>query len=233
MALQKFWEYKYKELGQCGKIDIRNYILTTLYNEGQIQEKIKGMCWRNHIPTSTKIEEDILQNTFLEMSKVNIDELFLSFCDNPNRVLALSVTIAKLGGFSNLNDDYSHPNKSLAKKILFASNLRKSIHISTTEDIIMWVDDARLKNNIIFPQQQPEAYLDEPLFQKIRQHLNQDELEFLDFMLNNVFNKKYNQHYSFKLRKIYSFNEYRVKRIYLQNKIKDIIKKLNKENDTN
>lgn len=225
-SIKKFWEFKSLEYNCCiedAKIMVRNRILTELFNSNKLQEKIKGMCWRNHISQDTKINEDVLQQTFLEMSKVNINELFISYCDDPNRVLALSVTITKLSGFSNLNND-KHPNRSIAKKILFASNLNHYDHISTTEDMILYRDE---KMNIkeIFLAELPEQWKETDIFKLIKSNLNDEDNEFLKFLLNNVFNKKYKERYSRKLKKYYSYNEYRIKRLYIQNKIREILEK--------
>jgi len=229
-ALQKFWKYKSLEYStsiEDARIIVRNQILTGLFTSNKLQEKIKGMMFRNQIHSSTYIDSDILQNTFMELSKSNKDEMFIAFCDDPSRILGLAVTITKLGGFSNLNDD-SHPNKSMAKKILYGSNLKQRHYISTTEDTIIYNDDERIKS--IFPHQMPDIDLDTELMNKVRLYLNDEEIMFLNFLLSNVFNKKYSSAYSYTLRKVYSFNEYKIRRIHLQNRIKDIIKKLNNEN---
>ena len=68
---------------------------------------------------------------------------------------------------------------------------------------------------------------DDKLWIEIRSHLTQEEEDFLDFILEKVMNKKYKQAYSRDLRQnYYSFNEYKIRRLELQNKIKEIIKNI-------
>lgn len=199
------------------KIDIRNRIITELFDSGQLQQKLKGMLFRNGISASTFISDDVLQTSFLELSKYDIDKLFLAYCENPKRILALIVTITKRSGFGKMNGDVS-PNQSVAKQILFTSNLGNNYtpdsndgHVSRKYDI----------NEI------PEYIEDEnDLWEIIRSELNSDELEFLDFILKNVFNRKYTQAYSEQLRhKYYTYNEYKVRRLSLQNRITEILQK--------
>ena len=80
-ALQKFWKYKSLEYStsiEDARIIVRNQILTGLFTSNKLQEKIKGMMFRNQIHSSTYIDSDILQNTFMELSKSNKDEMFIA-----------------------------------------------------------------------------------------------------------------------------------------------------------
>lgn len=65
------------------------------------------------------------------------------------------------------------------------------------------------------------------MFELIKKDLNTDELDFLYFILNNVFNKKKNVYNNDLRNKYYSFNEYRIKLLMLSNRIKEIVEKNN------
>lgn len=207
---------------------VRDKIISKLFKSNQLQEKIKGMLYRNRINQYSQIGDDVLQATFLELSRYNIDDLFLAYCDNPDRILGLAVTITKRVGFGKMNTEVS-PNQSIAKQILFASNLNKLNFISTTEGTIYYEIEKEgtkdVKTRIL--EFIPEELSDNiDVWKIILAEIDDDEKEFLEFILNNVFNKKYLQNYGEELRrKFYSYNEYKVRRISLQNKIREILEK--------
>ena len=69
-ALSIFWTWKENEIGHDPMTKVRNNILTELYNSGELQEKVKGMCYRNKIAIDTKINEDVIQEAFLKSKKI-------------------------------------------------------------------------------------------------------------------------------------------------------------------
>jgi hypothetical protein len=233
-ALKKFYLIKAKNGDKdidSVKRDIQSFILTQLYNSFSIQEKINGMCWRNQIRSYTKIHQDVVQESFYELSRYNIDELFLAFCDNPNRVVALCVNITKRTGFRKMNDNVS-PNQSVAKKILFASNLNKMNYISTTQDMVVFRNDTTdntnnfngLKDMELF--EFPDYITDDDInvMEIIKSNLTDSEKEFLQIILANVFNKKIPT-YPKDLRDSYmTLNEYKINLVMLKDRIREIIK---------
>ena len=196
---------------------VKDIIITKIYNDENFRFKIDGMLYRNNINKNTKIGEDVIQEVMFQLSKYDTRLLLEAFCEDYRRVFALAITIATRAGFGKLNKDV-HQNGSIAKQILFKSNLNSSYYLSNTEDEIL-NGELKIKLDI--------DYEENDLWEKIRENLSDEDIEFLDFLLNNVFNKKYTENYSYKLRKdFYSFNEYKILRLDLQNKIKNIIKKL-------
>lgn len=244
-TLEKY--YKLRSINESITIDelkhkIKNVIITELYNTGEIQDKVKGMCYRNYINNETRISEDVIQESFMELSRHNIDDLFLAYCSDPKRILALGVSITKRTGFRKMNTEVS-PNQSVAKKILFASNLNRLNYISTTNDDMVYgnpsgngttVDFERTSSGrtsdhtrIMLELKLFETPIDDSIdvWEIIKMELNDEEREFLYFLLHNIFNKK-SPTYSKKLRDTYmSFNEYRINLIMLKSRIKDIIHK--------
>lgn len=51
------------------------------------------MVSRNYIPYGSLVHEDVFQETFFQLSRVDINELFLTHCDNPTRLFGLCVKI--------------------------------------------------------------------------------------------------------------------------------------------
>lgn len=191
-------------------------IVEEIYNDAELKVKIDGMCYRNNISKNTFIAEDVLAEVVIQLMKYDTIKLIEAYCDSYRRVFALAVTIATRSGFAKMNT-FIHPNASVAKSILFGSNLNKTSYLcNTTEKII------DKENQYDLP-----IINDDKLWIEIRSHLTQEEEDFLDFILEKVMNKKYKQAYSRDLRQnYYSFNEYKIRRLELQNKIKEIIKNI-------
>ena len=83
------------------------------------------------------------------------------------------------------------------------------------------------KSKQVYLEDLPESWKEVDIMKLIKENLSDENLQFMEFMLENVLNRKYTQSYSWKLRREYSYNEYRVKRLLLINDIKDILKKNN------
>ena len=197
-------------------LGFKQEIVSKIYLDEEFRVKLRGMLFRNNIPQMAQIEDDVLAEVCYQLMKYDTIKLIDAYCDDYKRVFALSITIATRVGFGKMNADI-HPNASVAKQILFSSNINKTEHFCTTTETI--VKDGETIRQLY--QDIPEN-----IWVLIRSKLNSDELVFLDFLLDNVLNQKYTQSYSRKLRKSsYTFNEYKILRLSLQNKIKDIIKK--------
>lgn len=194
--------------------NIKNNIVTKIYFDEEFKVKIRGMMYRNNISINTQIDKDVVAEVIIHLMKIDTKVLFEAYCEDYSRIFALSVTIAVRCGFSKMNKEI-HQNASVAKQILYKSNLNSGSFLCTNDEMIHNGEDK-------FYLPQPE---DSDLWQKIRDNLTIEQNQFLDFLLDKVLQKKYSQSYSRELRKnYYSYNEYRILRLELQNRIKDIIK---------
>jgi len=198
-------------------LKLKQDIVTQIWQDAELKIKIDGMCFRNNISKNTLIYEDILNEIVLQLMKYDTERLIISYCDDYSRIFALAITIATRSGFGKLNKD-CHPNSSVAKKILFQSNLTKTSYLSTTEEKII---DGEKEFDL-------PSIINDDLWNYIRNGLDDEEIMFLDFLLDKVLNKKYKEVYSRHLRLNYfTYNEYKIRRLALQDKIKKIIKDRN------
>jgi hypothetical protein len=192
----------------------KDQIITELFNSGKIHEKVNSICFRNGIKRDTKIEEDIVSETFYHLSRK--DEAFLQelYQDNPDRIVGLAVRIAIRKGVLTHSQYPSYPKHSLAKFILFTSNLNQHHSISTTD-----TEDDEGAYNEFTTILVDESYKEDPeveLWKLIRENLTEDENIFLEFLLNQ---KKGRGRYKFKtLEKINALKE-RIKMIIYENNI--------------
>lgn len=208
------------------KLDIRNKIITELFNSKQLQERIPGMCHKNYIKYSSRIHEDVLQESFLQLSKYNIDDLFLAYCDNPDRVLGMAINITKRAGFGKMKHNIS-PNQSVAKQILYSSNLNSDCYIETKHGHLMM--NVTKGDDIVLPfvlSDIPDHLSNDlSIWEIIKPELTKDERDFLHYLLTNFFDKKTKPTYSATQRKEYlSLTEFKLQLLMLSNKIETIIK---------
>jgi hypothetical protein len=136
-------------------------------------------------------------------------------CDSYRRVFGLAMTIATRAGFGKMNKEI-HQNASVAKQLTFKSNLNQRSHLSNTDDEIV-IEDKKYKLPVVGEQ--------EDLWDYVRSRLTAEEEYFLNFLLDKVMSRKYRESYPVKLRRdYYSLNEYKILRLALQAKIKQILK---------
>ena len=193
---------------------IKEQIINQMYDNQELRTKIAGMCYRNEISLDTKIQEDVLQETFLYLWRYDTDRLIKTWCDDPKRVLALAITISVRHGFSKMNNEQS-PNQSLAKKILYSSNYKSRDSINSEGSIVS--EDYQTEKPLY------EQTEDFDVWKLINENLTEDEREFLRFILDNIYSKK-RVYYGRELRKKMSYNEYKINLLMLKNRIREIIK---------
>lgn len=193
----------------------KDTILTELFNSGQIHRKVSGICFRFHIHKDTQIEEDIVQETFLHLSKKSEEYLMEMYLDNPNRLEALAVTIAIRKGVMADGRANGYPKHSLAQFILYTSNLNQTTSVSPSEYI---EDDYEAPNHTtILTADEEEENPEYELWEQIRSHLTTSENEFLNKYL---YQKKGRGRYQKEvLNKINQLKE-RIKQIIIDNNIK-------------
>lgn len=237
-SLNRFYDIKSKVEDKSVdevKKDIQNYIISELFNDYKLKSKINSMVSRNYIPYGSLVHEDVFQETFFQLSRVDINELFLTYCDSPTRLFGLCVKICYRTGLGKLSQNIS-PNQSVAKQILFTSNLKNlfgELEFDTINDIDVIEKNEYFKPDYLDEIEKKLFYIPDELkdevkvFELIKKDLNTYELDFLYFILNNVFNKKKNVYNSDLRNKYYSFNEYRIKLLMLTNRIKEIVEKNN------
>lgn len=154
----------------------KDRILSELFLCGAVQEKIKGICYRNYINPGTYIQEDILQETFYHLCKTKAEQLIEMYEDDSSRLLGLSVRIAILKGVTKNKSNPDYPKHSVMTSILFASNLNHPESLSVTDDIEE--NESAYCYVIIDPDSLPNAAKD--LTELIYTDLSDEEIEFLD-----------------------------------------------------
>jgi hypothetical protein len=221
-AFEKFISYRSSEWGvtETAALDrLRSDIVVIIHQDEELRTKINGMMNRNFIGLGTKIQEDVIQEIAYQLMKYPARKLVEAYCDNYRRVFALAVKIATRAGFGKMSKDI-HQNASVAKQIVYKSNLTGRSHLSATDDEVL-IDDKVYK----LPTTE-----ENDLWEYVRSKLTPEECLFMDFLFDNVLNSKYGESYPMKLRKnAYTLNEYKIMRLSLQHKIERIIKE-RKEN---
>jgi hypothetical protein len=154
----------------------KDRILSELFLCGAVQEKIKGICFRNYINPSTHIQDDILQETFYHLCRTKAEQLIEMYEDDSSRLLGLSVRIAILKGVTKNKSNPDYPKHSVMTSILFASNLNHPQSLSVTDDIEE--NENAYCYVLIDPDSLPNATKD--LFELINMELTDEEIEFLD-----------------------------------------------------
>ena len=154
------------------KEEYKNNILSALYEQDIIKEKIKGMLYRNQIPYDSNMADDVLNETFYYLSRIKPDEIIEMYKDKPNRLLGLFVTICKRKCFLTNKSQPNYPKHSLTKFILYTSNFQKNISINPSEN----VDD---DND--FSQQLSDEDVEnkKEVWEIIYSSLNKEQLTFL------------------------------------------------------
>lgn len=154
----------------------KDRILTELFLCGAVQEKIKGICFRNYINPSTHIQDDILQETFYHLCRTKAEQLIEMYEDEPSRLLGLSVRIAILKGVTKNKSNPDYPKHSVMTSILFASNLNHPQSLSVTDDIEE--NENAYCYVLIDPDSLPDAAKD--LFELIYLELSEEDIVFLE-----------------------------------------------------
>lgn len=202
---------------------ICRFIITELYNSGMIHDKMNGMCYRNNIPIRSKIGEDILQETFMELSRYDQDDLFLAYCDNPRRIVALATSIATRTGFRDMKTNDTSIRRSVAKHILHTSNIQKQEYLCTVEGSIVHYGQNQNGDTLepIVDIQIDLLTID--TWKIIRDNLDTNMTIFLNFLLEHIFSKKIPTYSKKIVGKYYSYSEYKINTMILKNTIKDIL----------
>jgi hypothetical protein len=192
------------------------HIITELFKSGKIHEKVSGICFRNGIKKDTQIEEDIVSETFFHLSKKKEADLQEMYEDNPDRIVGLAVRIAIRKGVLTHSQYPSYPKHSLAKFILFTSNLNQTASLSpseTTEDGYGTLNDPHIVLADTSYEEDPEV----ELWKLIRSNLTEEENAFLDQVLNQ---KKGRGRYKMEMLARMNALKNRIKQIVTENNIR-------------
>lgn len=167
------------DLSISEKERMKNKAITELYNSGEIQSKVDGMCFRNGIKKDTFIAEDVVQETFMHLSRKSADEILEMYFDNPKRLVGLCVTIAKWKGFAKHPAHQDYPKHSLANFILFASNLNHFGFLSTTDAGNETDEDYEL--NLVDEESTESS--DDKMWEVLKENLDEEDLDSLNYFL--------------------------------------------------
>jgi hypothetical protein len=159
---------------------LKDKIITGLFYNNEFIEKIHGICKRNKIWKSTRIPEDVVNETFFHLANYDTDRLIEAYNDSPKRVFALGITIAVRKGVYKVE---GHPKHSIATYILHQSNLQQEESINPTDNFEN--DNAYTKHSVDKDSltDTPEA-LEADLWSTIREGLDAEENLVLDYHLN-------------------------------------------------
>lgn len=166
---------------------LKDRIITQLYNSGIIQQKVDGICFRNHIHKDTRISEDIVQETFFHLSKKTSEEIISMYYDDGRkpdgclkRLIGLSTVIAVHKGVSSNKSDPNYPKHSLAKYILFGSNFQQLSSLSPTEH----TDDDDKHQGLVLRSHDDEEDGSAQLWAFVRERLTAGERDTLQYHLD-------------------------------------------------
>lgn len=164
----------------------RDKILTDLYNSGVLQNKLNGIMYRHSIPKKFDIESDIIQETFLHLSRIPAATLIEMYEDNPKRILGLATTIMVRKGVAEHNVTHN-PKHSIAQWIMYGSTVKSIIDYTNEKE-----------SNLLFSITDDDTELEEILeehkmWEYIRQNLTQPEQQLLDEILEILTNPKKNK----------------------------------------
>ena len=167
----------------------KNNIIEALYKSNVIHKKVDTICRRNHINNETLIHEDITQEVFYHLSKKSADEIIEMYEDNQNRLIALCTTIAAWNGVGFLNNKSTYPKRSVAKYILFSSNLNQLEYLSTTDE---GEDDDVTKSEMTCNNEEHENEMWETIFDELTGYKKQLLNQYLNReTTRGAFKKKY------------------------------------------
>lgn len=192
------------------KEEYKNRILTALYLQPILKEKIKGMLYRNSIHYETNMSDDVLNETFYYLSRMKAVEIIEMYEDKPNRLLGLFVTICKRKCFLTNKSQPDYPKHSLAKFILYTSNFQKNISINHSENdfsqqLTDEEDDSRKEIwETIY------SSLNKEQLAFITNHFNINEKERKSLMRKKEYKNKY-ENLVFQLSAIFKDKKYNVK----------------------
>lgn len=163
------------------KVDLhtrKNKILTDLYTSNAIQDKVTNLLIRHKYPLGMDIQSDIVQETFLHMSKIPAETIIEMFEDNPARLIGLATTIMVRKGVLK-NKETQSPKHSIANWIMYGSSCGE---IQREEDEHP-IDLLENMTNDDFED-------DSPMWEFIYKNLNEEETKTLDQLLERIKQKK-------------------------------------------
>lgn len=193
----------------------KNNIISALYKQPIIKEKIKGMLYRNLIPLDTNMADDVLNETFYYLSRMKAAEIIEMYENKPNRLLGLFVTICKRKCFLTNKAQPDYPKHSLAKFILYTSNFQKNISLTHSENID---DDNDFSQQLTDDEDDSRKEIWEIIYSSLNKeqlafitnHFNIDEKERKSLMRKKEYKKKY-EDLVFHLSAIFKNKNYNVK----------------------
>lgn len=197
------------------KDEYKNRIISALYKQDIIKEKIKGMLYRNSISLETNMVDDVLNESFYYLSRIKADEIIEMYEDKPNRLLGLFVTICKRKCFLTNKAQPDYPKHSLTKFILYTSNFQKNIAINPSENID---DDNNFSNQLTDEDDESKKEIWETIYSSLDKdqlsfltnHFNIDEKERKSSMRKKEYKKQYGD-LVFHLSSIFKDKKYNVK----------------------
>ena len=168
----------------------KHKIISDLFLSKKVHHQVTKICARNKIHSDTKIDEDIIQETFYYLSKTSPEKIISIFNQGEVNLLGYASLIAIRKGVLSDSKNPNYHKHSIAKHILFASNLQKCEIVS---------DDNNEEDDFTIPVAIDDNCTEE-LWLLIRQSLSKTENTFLNQLLystkrrgrykNNIKNKR-------------------------------------------
>lgn len=180
-----FYQMVIKQLTQNKKLQLKDQILTQLFNSGILQQKIMGMCKNYHVNLHSRIEDDVLQTTFEQLAKKDPDDIIQMYCEGGGEIkdkkcplVGMATRISHWKGFDRAKktgtDEY-YPNHSIGQQIMWTSMLNSRYYLATSD---------------VDPEEEPYAIVlgadEEPepdIWKVIRSNMAENELQDLEFYL--------------------------------------------------
>jgi len=185
----------------------KDRIISALYLHPAIDNHIKGICYRNFIKPETRIWEDVKGETFYHLCRKSPEDIISMYEDNPARLLGLIIRIAILKGVASNSNNPDYPKHSIAKYILFASNLSKHEYLSPIGE----KDVGDFVQTVLHPDTLPDNFKE--MWDTILSELTPEENTFLE------------EHFNMKRRQGSITKAYKAKYNSLLDRVEDIITK--------
>ncbi|MFL5808628.1 MAG: hypothetical protein ACJ749_03850 [Flavisolibacter sp.] len=166
---------------------LKTKIITDLFHNQELRQKIDGICRRNNINHDSYIHEDVLSETFYYLSRYNTDKMVEAYQADPKRLFGLAIDIAIKKGVAKHSKNPEYPKHSVATNLLFASNFGTACNVSSTE----WFEDFAVEKffkivTLVDEDSENADYLHGPelsMWEIIEKELDIEEIIFLQDMM--------------------------------------------------
>lgn len=166
-------------------------ILTELFNSEQLQKIIPTIVYKAGLPMDAEIQQDILQETFYWLQRMELNKFLNAYNRNPKEIVALAVSTAARKGV--YTDKKRNPNgkwwtHSIGQSIVHASTLNSKYHIVTTNPSDKANNNIDLEDSNFLDLEEKETYNTE-MWQHVKDMLPSSDIRLLNVLLKHKHTK--------------------------------------------